>query len=130
MDIIKETLIYALQAVIIVTVPLLVALAKKGVSKVVDILQEKSQNEVIDVTLGRLEKILNTVVSATAQTYVDNLKADGRFSLEEQKKAFEISKTEFEKVIGEEGREFIVANVGDYETWVKNAIESMVKTSK
>lgn len=92
--------------------------------------KQKTNNETERKYLDMLETTVATAVMATTQTYVDSLKAEGKFDGEAQKKAFTLTYEAVMAVLSEEAKKYLTSSVGDFEAFVKNKIEADVKMYK
>ena len=128
METFNDVIMTALQTIITVTVPLISALIVYGIKKATNWL--KSKTETVDTYLNRAYSMLEDIVVTTTETYVKSLKADGKFDIEEQQKAFEITKSAFEQVASEEIKNAIKTTVSDYDAWVKNTVEAIIANTK
>lgn len=130
METFNDVIMTALQTIITVTVPLISALIVYGIKKATNWLKSKTENETVDTYLNRAYSMLEDIVVTTTETYVKSLKADGKFDIEEQQKAFEITKSAFEQVASEEIKNAIKTTVLDYDAWVKNTVEAIIANTK
>lgn len=130
METFNDVIMTALQTIITVTVPLISALTVYGIKKATNWLKSKTENETVDTYLNRAYSMLEDIVVTTTETYVKSLKADGKFDIEEQQKAFEITKSAFEQVASEEIKNAIKTTVSDYDAWVKNTVEAIIANTK
>ena len=130
METFNDVIMTALQTIITVTVPLISALIVYGIKKATNWLKSKTENETVDTYLNRAYSMLEDIVVTTTETYVKSLKADGKFDIEEQQKAFEITKSAFEQVDSEEIKNAIKTTVSDYDAWVKNTVEAIIANTK
>lgn len=130
METFNDVIMTALQTIITVTVPLISALIVYGIKKATNWLKSKTENETVDTYLNRAYSMLEDIVVTTTETYVKSLKADGKFDIEEQQKAFEITKSAFERVASEEIKNAIKTTVSDYDAWVKNTVEAIIANTK
>ncbi|MFR7763359.1 MAG: hypothetical protein ACLU1S_09905 [Eubacterium sp.] len=130
METFNDVIMTALQTIITVTVPLISALIVYGIKKATNWLKSKTENETVDTYLNRAYSMLEDIVVTTTETYVKSLKADGKFDIEEQQKAFEITKSAFEQVASEEIKNAIKTTVSDYDAWVKNTVEAIIANTK
>ena len=130
METFNDVIMTALQTIITVTVPLISALIVYGIKKATNWLKSKTENETVDTYLNRAYSMLEDIVVTTTETYVKSLKADGKFDIEEQQKAFEITKSAFEQVASEEIKSAIKTTVSDYDAWVKNTVEAIIANTK
>lgn len=130
METFNDVIMTTLQTIITVTVPLISALIVYGIKKATNWLKSKTENETVDTYLNRAYSMLEDIVVTTTETYVKSLKADGKFDIEEQQKAFEITKSAFEQVASEEIKNAIKTTVSDYDAWVKNTVEAIIANTK
>ena len=130
METFNDVIMTALQTIITVTVPLISALIVYGIKKATNWLKSKTENETVDTYLNRAYSMLEDIIVTTTETYVKSLKADGKFDIEEQQKAFEITKSAFEQVASEEIKNAIKTTVSDYDAWVKNTVEAIIANTK
>lgn len=93
-------------------------------------LQQKTENELLDKYIGLLSDTITTCVIATNQTYVDELKDRNAFTVEEQKKALNMTYQNVMKIIGTDAQDILSTAVGDLEEYVMNMIEAQVKVNK
>lgn len=80
-----------------------------------------------------LTDIMDTISAAvlcTTQTYVDSLKAQGKFDEEAQKIAFEKTKTTVMTLLAEDAKDFIAKMYGDVDLWIDIKIEQIVNLTK
>ena len=112
----NDVIMTALQTIITVTVPLVSALIVYGVKKA--------------TYLSRAYSMLEDIVVTTSETYVKSLKADGKFDIEEQQQAFEITKNAFEQIASTEIKNAIKSTVADYDAWVRNTVEAIIANTK
>lgn len=77
-----------------------------------------------------LTETVCTCVIATNQTYVEALKKQGKFDVEAQKKAFQMTYDAIMNILSEEAKEYLKNIYGDLDAFLTNAIEAQVKNSK
>lgn len=87
-----------------------------------------------DATLAKymsmLTKTITDCVIATNQTYVEALKKEGKFDLEAQKIAFNLTKDAVLEILSEEAQQYLSTAVGDLNAYITNKIEAEVKLNK
>lgn len=87
-----------------------------------------------DATLAKymsmLTKTITDCVIATNQTYVEALKKEGKFDLEAQKIAFNLTKDAVLEILSEEAKQYLSTAVGDLNAYITNKIEAEVKLNK
>lgn len=93
-------------------------------------IQVKTENELVDKYLLMLASTVTECVIATNQTYVETLKKEGKFDLEAQKKAFEMTKDAVMMILTEEAQEYLSAAVGDLNIFIAQQIEAAVNVEK
>ena len=94
-----------------------------AVKKYVD---EKVDNE----QLKKAADIIATAVNSVQQTYVDDLKKNGDFTLEAQKKALEKAKNQALNLMNDKVTSAIQNNYGDIEKFVITTIEGIIGKQK
>lgn len=77
-----------------------------------------------------LNRTIQQTVIATNQTYVESLKAQGKFDAEAQKTAFQMTYDAVIKTLGNEAQQYLSEAVGDLNDYIKNAIEAQVNVNK
>lgn len=90
-----------------------------------------------DATLKKYMDMLTTTITdcviATNQTYVESLKAQGKFDATAQKKAFELTSEAVLNILSQDAQEYLTSAVGDLNAYIVKKIEAEVnikKTSK
>ena len=117
----------------LVILPLLGILTKylvAGIRGKTDELQQKNDNELYDKYLDLLETTIIDCVIATNQTYVDTLKAEGKFDVDAQKEAFKKTYEAVMQILTEDAKTYLMNALGDFDTFVNAKIEASVNTSK
>lgn len=93
-------------------------------------LTEISQNDTLDKYLIMLGETVSRCVTATNQTYVDTLKAQGQFDGTAQKIAFAMTLDAVMNIMGEEAILYLNEACGDLTAYITNMIEAEVKIQK
>lgn len=93
-------------------------------------LNTKSDNEMLSKYLTMLSDTVIDCVIATNQTYVDSLKAQGKFDAEAQKVAFEMTYNAVIKVLNDDAKDYLTNIYGDLSTYITNMIEAEVNRNK
>lgn len=87
-----------------------------------------------DATLKKymdmLTQTITDCVIATNQTYVESLKAQGRFDAEAQKKAFELTSSAVMNILSTDAQEYLSSAVGDLNAYITKKIEAEVNANK
>lgn len=77
-----------------------------------------------------LESTITTCVISTNQTYVDALKAQGKFDLAAQQVAFQLTYEAVLDILGDEAIKYLTEALGDIEQYITKEIEANVNTQK
>lgn len=117
----------------VIILPLLGILTKylvAWISAKTDELKQQKDNELYDKYLDLLETTITDCVIATNQTYVDTLKAEGKFDAEAQKLAFQKTYEAVMSILTEDAKEYLIHAIGDFDAFVNAKIEANVKAGK
>lgn len=117
----------------IVILPLLGALtlfAVKWINAKANSLKEETDDLVLQKYIDMLSSTITQCVIATNQTYVDNLKKEGKFDKEAQLKAFDMTYQAVLAILSDEAKKYLVEAVGDFETYLNQLIEAEVSGNK
>lgn len=94
----------------------------------------KIQNTIDDATLKKYMDMLTQTISdcviATNQTYVESLKQQGKFDLDAQKEAFNLTKGAVLAILSEEAQTYLSTAVGDLNAYITKKIEAEVNLNK
>ena len=92
------------------------------------------QTNIDDATLKKYMEMLTQTISdcviATNQTYVESLKQQGKFDLEAQKVAFNLTKDAVLNILSAEAQEYLTTAVGDLNVYITKKIEAEVNLNK
>lgn len=100
------------------------------ISKKAQELKAKTNNELYHKYIDMLEQTVINCVIATNQTYVDALKAEGKFDTEAQKIAFQKTYDSVMAILADDAKEYLNNAVGDLQTYIVNLIEAQVNLNK
>lgn len=92
--------------------------------------KEKTNNEYINNIIDRVGKLVTDVVTETTQTYVDDMKKRGQFSVEAQKEAFAKSYSRIVQLMNDEYKDVIVSVFGNLQGYLTTQIENAVVSGK
>lgn len=102
--------------------------------KWVNVKSAEIKTNIDDATLKKymdmLTQTITDCVIATNQTYVESLKAQGKFDIEAQKKAFELTSNAVMKILSVEAQEYLSSAVGDLNAYITKKIEAEVNANK
>ena len=93
-------------------------------------LNANNSNEVLSKYIEMLSNTIFECVIATNQTYVDSLKAQGKFDAEAQKKAFEMTYNSVINILTDEAKVYLTSIYGDLTAYITNMIEAEVNKNK
>lgn len=119
-----------IQAVIIPAIPILVTFLVKLLKAKAEQATIKINNELVQQYLQEAVDSVLQAVTFTSQTYVDNLKKQGKFDAEAQKIAFTTAKEVALQLLTEDAKNLITDLYGDLTVWLDTKIEQTVKEQK
>lgn len=126
----QETLNTLMSMVIL---PLLLALSGFAVAWLIKKTQEITAN-INDATVRKYVDLASDAVTkavqTTFQTYVDALKAQGKFDKEAQLTALQKAKDTATALITDEAKRVIAEAYGDFDKWLASTIETLVREDK
>lgn len=93
-------------------------------------LAAKTDSEQAKKYIEMLDNTISTCVLSTTQTYVEALKKEGKFDLEAQKKAFEMTYQAILNILTEESKAYLTSLYGDLKSYLTAKIEAEVKSNK
>ena len=117
------------------TVLVLIVIAIIGilVKSLTSFLQEKKKdfaNKDFDSTLNKAIDIVCSVVDSVSQTYVDDLKAEGKFDIEHQKEATQKAIEQAKDLLNENSKELIITAYNDLDEWIEALLADCKKTKE
>lgn len=108
----------------------LVPLIKKAGTALTDQIEEKIKSDKLAQGVQRASDIVEQVVVAITQTYVDDLKKSGSFDGDAQKQALQMAREAAADLISDEVQQLITENYNKFDDWLLSAIEAAVAHSK
>jgi hypothetical protein len=113
--------------------PLLAILTKYLVSwieiKIGEMTEQKNDAQFTKYMTLLQDTVISCVI-ATNQTYVDTLKAQGKFDLEAQKVALQKTYDAVMAILTEDAIKYLNSVLGDFDAYVNTMIESQVNLQK
>lgn len=91
---------------------------------------DKVDNDLADKYIKMLTETITDCVIATNQTYVNSLKEQGKFDLEAQKVAFEMTCNSVLAILSDDAKEYLTNVFGDLEEYIRNKIEVSVNENR
>ena len=119
-----------MEVVIIPLLGILTAYIVKLVNTKIEDINENRNNALEEKYLTMLGETITDCVTATTQTYVDTLKAQGAFDMEAQKTAFTMTYEAVAKLLTDEATEYLNEAVGDLNLYITQKIEAEVNLNK
>lgn len=92
--------------------------------------RSQEEKELASKYLNMVEKTVADCVMATNQTYVDSLKAEGKFDADAQKVAFNNTLNAVLAILSVDAKNYLTQIFGDLNVYLTNLIESQVKINK
>lgn len=126
MEIMTIILEVAIIPLLIALTGYLVAFIKSKTKEITD----RVENDKADKYIYMLSNTITKCVTATNQTYVDNLKKDNAFTKEAQLKALEMTVDAVLAILSDEAKAYLPTIVGDLNTYILTQIESEVNRLK
>lgn len=80
--------------------------------------------------MDMLTQTITDCVIATNQTYVESLKAQGKFDTAAQKEAFNLTKKAVLEILSGEAQEYLSTVIGDLNGYITKKIEAAVNANK
>lgn len=89
-------------------------------------LEASTDNELAKKYISLLSSTITNCVIATNQTYVETLKKQGKFDVEAQKEAFNMTLNAVMALLTDEAKQYLSEIYGDLNTYITNQIEATV----
>lgn len=109
---------------------ILTALASWAVAKLTALIDSKVKDGKAKGFLNTALSVITDVVKQTYQTYVESLKAEGKFDAPAQKVALEKAVNTIKGLLSEKVQSYIAENYGDTEKWITTQVESAIYSLK
>lgn len=122
-----ENLLYV---IITAAVPVITTFVCKFLQSLYEEHKDKVKNERVQIVLGQVVEMIESVVETTTSTYVKQLKADNLFDEKAQKEAFKITYETVKCQLTDEATAIIEEVYSDVETFLTTKIEQMVEQLK
>lgn len=117
--------------VLIQIIEMLVGLmVSAGIPYLFALLKSRVQNGKVQQYLDRAEGYLTSAVAMVNQTFVDQLKKDGKFDEQNQNEAFQMAMDTWIDMMSAEMKDVITDEVGNFHTWAEAQIEARVQLLK
>ena len=93
-------------------------------------LKQQKDDDLYHKYLTMLENTIVQCVLATTQTYVETLKKEGKFDVNAQKIAFEMTYKAVMDILTDEAKEYLIQACGDLDAFLTTRIEAEVNNTK
>lgn len=125
-----EMLYQILEVCVIPLLGILTVYAVKFIKVKSDEIKTKADNELADKYIDLLSTTISDCVIATNQTYVEALKKENAFTVEAQRKAFELTYDAVLEVLSDDAVIYLTSIYGDLSKYITAKIEAEVNLNK
>lgn len=115
---------------VIAVAGLVTALLVNLINKKTSEIKARTKNETADKYINLLSSTIQECVVATNQTYVDSLKAQGKFGADAQHTAFKMTLNKVYELLSEDAEKCLLEVYGDLNLYITTKIEAEVKGNK
>lgn len=126
----KELTPFLLETLVVTLVAILTKYMIPAIKSMIDRNLSAIENEKIEATLKHVNDILFDITAETTQTFVDNMKKEGKWDEQSKKEAYEQTRQKALLMISTEAKELIGELYTDFDTWLQTQIESSVYSLK
>lgn len=123
----NEILLNILSVVITAVVLPLISL---GGTQLIKLINSKIKNDTAAKLLTEATTVVTNAVRCVFQTYVESLKAEGKFDAQSQEIALKKARDIALSQLSETAKEYIKNNFGDINEWVNTQIEASINLLK
>lgn len=127
---IKDGIQDILYLIITGILPLLIVYATTFLKVKIKEYEEQLNNEKLNKYIDAATDAISKAVISVNQTYVDTLKKQGKFDAESQAKAKQMAIDKAKELITEDSKEAIDTLYNDFEAYLNDAIEALVRENK
>lgn len=126
----QQLLMDLLYAVLIAAIPVVSKYVVSYLDSKKSEIEDNQKNIDFSNTISKALEIVSTVVKYVSQTYVDDLKAQGKFDADAQVEALNKAMETIQSQLDEDTKNLIITAYGDLQQWLRVQIESTIKDSK
>lgn len=119
-----------LNIISVVVTAVIIPLISIGGTQLINLINKKIQNTEATKHLTAATNIVLTAARSVFQTYVETLKAQGKFDAHSQTVALAKAKDIALSQLTEDTKAYIKENFGDLDNWLTNQIESTINLLK
>ena len=125
-----EILTLILQAITAIAVPVLIAVGSNLGKYLINLKIQQIENEKIRNALDKVSNIVFDSVNYTNQTYVEALKAEGKFDKEAQQHALLLTKNRVMDLMNVQTKQLLAIEYDDVDKYITTIIESIITQQK
>ena len=126
----NEVLDVALRAILIPLLPLLGLWFSTWLNAQIKALKAKNEREYFNYHLGKVNELIQDVVTEVQQVYVDGLKEEDVFTAEKQKEMLYLAKDKILHQLTVQATDVLEKTYSDYLLWIETLIVLVVNESK
>ena len=126
----KEILVEIGTSVVCVIIATLCFYAAKWFHIKCEQLKAKTDSEALRSLIEKIDYVVQVCVEATNQTFVDDLKNDGKLTDDEKREAFDKTFKAIQEMLTDEDKQNIIDSFGDLSTFLTTSVENYIKSSK
>lgn len=125
-----EVCIYPLLGMLTAYIIAILKAKKEEILAKIETNKSQEEKELAAKYLSMVEQTVVNCVMATNQTYVDSLKAEGKFDADAQKVAFSKTLDAVLAILTDDAKNYLTQIFGDLNVYLTSLIESQVKINK
>lgn len=126
----QELLKMLIEVVFLPAIPIIVTYVVKTLKAQIKSKIAEVDNNKVAECLNQVCELISQTVTYTTQTYVDALKAEGKFDKDAQMRAFSKTKIAVEAMLSKETLDLLNTLYEDVDTWLETKIEQEVRLQK
>lgn len=127
---VQELLKILIEVVFLPAIPVVVTYVVKTLKAHIESKIAQVNNSDVALYLNQVCDIISQAVTCTTQTYVDALKAEGKFDRSAQMTAFAKTKDKVVTMLSKEAYDLLNSLYGDVDIWIETKIEQEVRLQK
>lgn len=127
---VQELLKMLVELVLLPAIPVIVTYVVKTLRTHIKAKIAQVNNSDVALYLNQVCDIISQAVTCTTQTYVDALKAEGKFDKEAQMTAFAKTKDKVVTMLSKEAYDLLNSLYEDVDVWLETKIEQEVRLQK
>lgn len=126
-----ETIFYnSFDEILATVIAITILLISKNIISYIKAKKESFSGTDFYDTISAASDLVCQVVDSVSQTYVDDLKAEGKFDIESQKEATEQAMEKVKSLLSENSKKVITEAYNDLDAWIDTKIQAYIKSTK